>query len=1270
MADRVFKRQLSRGLFILAILTLLLGQVISVNAAVPTDSVVKLPFDGNTLDGSGNPISVASTGSPSFVTGRLNQAINFDGTNQYLNLGSTNQTKFGTGDFTVSFWIRSSAVSGDPVIIGNKDWNSGSNTGWVLSLQSNGSIMWNFAPAGNSRSDAYISGVADNDWHFITVSHQRNGYATLYKDGAVVSAVAISSKTGTIDTTYPTAIGQDGTLNYSSRLNANIDHMQLFKRALSDTEVKDMFSSFTMGSSTQKVLVIGIDGTRSDALQAANTPSMDALTAGGAYSYNVQANSNYTWSGTGWSSILTGVWYDKHGVTDNSFSGKNFTQYPSLMQRVEQYNPALSTTSIVNWGAINDNIISGIDSETAVPTDDLVRDQTVSLMQNGNPDFTFIQFDDVDHAGHAYGFSTSVPQYINAIEQTDARIGAVVNAIQSRSTYAEEDWLILVTTDHGGTGTSHGGNSEQERSIFLILNGNSVAKGPIANTPNQTDALVTAMKFLKVPINPAWKLDGQAIPYDSSLKLQLDGNMQDSSGNHTTVTSQGSPTFTTGQTNQAIHFNGTQQYLNLGSTSNTDFGTGDFSVSFWIRSSGVVNDPSIISNKNWSNGANTGWAVILESDGSVKWNFTPAGQSRSDASIPGVSDSKWHFITITHHRNGSASLYKDSALVTSVNISGKSGSINTNYPTAIGQDGTLNYSEHLNADIDHVQLFKRTLSPSEVSNLYNTTKASSDASLTDLQMNGDSVNGFEMTTLSYALSVPSNVTVANVAYTTSDAAATAVVNGGNNLSLGDNSITVTVTAQDGTTRVYTIVVTRQSPPQLNALIVQVQTVLDAAVEGLMAGQYPSGSKLILQEALNTARTSAAIAQTEQDFDQATTTLNQALLTFQNSVIVLIPGDQQVYVQSIAVTSPSSTIDMKGETLQLSATVLPVNATNKSVTWAVYEKDGTPLTDQATIDQNGVLTAAKDGIVKVVATATDGSGIQGSNYVVITGQIPLPTDVPQATLTGPTVVQAGTEFSTKFGLNNVTASVYSAVYAADIIVAYDADAIDFVSVDPLISGFMEVQTQTDIPGQIRILAASQGNTGAITASGDVFTFNWMAKPNHPSTTTNLVLTKVAVSNGLGQKLDAALANLTVSVTSTDKTTLQTVIGLAQSAYDHSVEGTLVGQYAAGSRAVLLSAIQAASAIHSDPTATQQQLDQAANTLNLALQVFNGKIITVYARGDVNGDYAIDIGDLGRAAVYYGKTSASSDWNEAKSADYNNDGKISIVDIVGIAKLILQ
>ena len=75
----------------------------------------------------------------------------------------------------------------------------------------------------------------------------------------------------------------------------------------------------------RKVLFIGIDGCRWDAIVAANTPAIDGLLSTAIYSG--QGLTEYkTWSGTGWSNMLSGTWHTKHGVTDNTFAGSNFSQ--------------------------------------------------------------------------------------------------------------------------------------------------------------------------------------------------------------------------------------------------------------------------------------------------------------------------------------------------------------------------------------------------------------------------------------------------------------------------------------------------------------------------------------------------------------------------------------------------------------------------------------------------------------------------------------------------------------------------------------------------------------------------------------------------------------------------------------------------------------------------------------------------------------------------------------------------------------------------------
>ena len=87
---------------------------------------------------------------------------------------------------------------------------------------------------------------------------------------------------------------------------------------------------------------------------------------------------------------------------------------------------------------------------------------------------------------------------------------------------------------------------------------------------------------------------------------------------------------------------------------------------------------------------------------------------------------------------------------------------------------------------------------------------------------------------------------------------------------------------------------------------------------------------------------------------------------------------------------NTSIDEKGGTLQMEASIQPANASNKNVIWSVSDPS------IATIDTAGVLTALKDGLVTVTATAADGSGVLGTTNIRITGQ----TDIPGQTPGGP------------------------------------------------------------------------------------------------------------------------------------------------------------------------------------------------------------------------------------------------------------------------------
>lgn len=277
-----------------------------------------------------------------------------------------------------------------------------------------------------------------------------------------------------------------------------------------------------------KVLVIGIDGCRHDAVVAADTPHIDAIIARGTRFVGTdilsptrtdQAN---TVSGPGWSNLLTGVWPNKHGVKNNRFVGSNYERYPHFFSRAKAAKPELQTASFSDWGPIAENILSGSDKTVNQPAegaegytkhDAELTTQCSEHLRNLDPDLVFLYLGQVDECGHAFGFHPTVKKYTQAIERVDAHIGQVVQAIESRPTYATEDWLILICTDHGGAGTDHGdGHTNPDiRRTFMVVSGPSAEIDAKQTQTYQVDVVATALTHLKIPLHKDWELDGQPV---------------------------------------------------------------------------------------------------------------------------------------------------------------------------------------------------------------------------------------------------------------------------------------------------------------------------------------------------------------------------------------------------------------------------------------------------------------------------------------------------------------------------------------------------------------------------------------------------------------------------------------------------------------------------------------------------------------------------------------------------------------------------------------
>lgn len=269
-------------------------------------------------------------------------------------------------------------------------------------------------------------------------------------------------------------------------------------------------SLFAQESTRKKALVLGIDGCRPDALLAADAPNLHALIKNGAFSAKAQTG-DMTASGSGWGSLLTGVWREKHGVRGNDFKLQNFAEFPDMLSRIKKVRPEAFVASVVHWEPIQKQIVKKADINSAYKTDPEVTKASCAILKDKNPDVLFVHLDDVDGAGHRDGFDPKLARYLAAINKADSQIGEILKAMKDRSTYDKEDWLVIVSTDHGGSGKGHGQNTSEHRTIFLIVSGPSASRGTIEPAPVIVDIAPTVYRHLGISVEEKWQMDGKAV---------------------------------------------------------------------------------------------------------------------------------------------------------------------------------------------------------------------------------------------------------------------------------------------------------------------------------------------------------------------------------------------------------------------------------------------------------------------------------------------------------------------------------------------------------------------------------------------------------------------------------------------------------------------------------------------------------------------------------------------------------------------------------------
>ncbi|GGK45996.1 MULTISPECIES: LamG domain-containing protein [Flavobacteriaceae] len=167
-------------------------------------------------------------------------AFAFDGSNM-VTLDNTSDLDFRhTGDFSIALWVNTTATNSDPSIIGDKDWGSGGNKGFIFPFK--GSTWGVNAGDGNgNRIDLNGNAINDGEWHLLVATFDRDGDLTLYEDGGLVDSGNMAAL-GDINSGFPIRLAQDGTGTYGSWFEGKIANSTIFDYVLSPEEITALYN--------------------------------------------------------------------------------------------------------------------------------------------------------------------------------------------------------------------------------------------------------------------------------------------------------------------------------------------------------------------------------------------------------------------------------------------------------------------------------------------------------------------------------------------------------------------------------------------------------------------------------------------------------------------------------------------------------------------------------------------------------------------------------------------------------------------------------------------------------------------------------------------------------------------------------------------------------------------------------------------------------------------------------------------------------------------
>lgn len=669
-------------------------------------------------------------------------ARSFNGSNQYITIASTpnlNTIK----DFTISFWIKPSTVSGIQAIISKL--TDSSQKQYAISLD-NGTIYVDYERDGNNAAVATTSNPIQtaNTWYHIAVTLNSSLSPQIYVNGTLqsISFRNVTQFTETLKTDNPLVIGRWGGSYNDRYFSGFIDEVGFWNRVLTQGEITSLS---------------GGGGSGTPPSYNSNLPPFNSLLA--AYYPMDETTGNIVRSSAPYSSPYVGLRWDT--------SSPNIAYYN--IYRVEDNSNSTGKFQSDTPGTLTDSILSywKIDESSGTTVEDAIAGNTgyaqVGLPTNGL--VSFWNFDETSGSSWADSVDGNTVSAVNGATQSSVNkaggrsanfegnneYGRVYNnsninltknftiaawvrpdstsnisGIMTKLTDSNDKQYAL-SIDNGQLlfDYERSGNNESIRAGSIVadgnwyhvagtvsngspptirayLNGNQVGSKTVTETTaTSNDLIFGAWRGTYDTYYLNGRIDEAGIWNRELSQPEIMGIYNNSSANNI-VTPPNS------KLGNARQYNGSSQYVQI--PSQISLANSSFTISAWAKRDSTSSSDYIFSqgSSSQNNGLHFGFR------NSTTFN---CGFYANDLDVTVSSDTNWHLWTCTYDAaTKERRIYRDGVeiryAVSSANYQGSGGSV-------IGTTAWLSGADYFHGIIDEVGLWGRALTSAEVTRLYN-----------------------------------------------------------------------------------------------------------------------------------------------------------------------------------------------------------------------------------------------------------------------------------------------------------------------------------------------------------------------------------------------------------------------------------------------------------------------------------------------------------------------------------------------------------------------